>query len=73
MEFFRQQIEAGARQKAEARKLASELKDPLLSELKQLLQAHDRVTAIKKYSQETGSDMTTAVQVIDVLESPDHR
>jgi hypothetical protein len=73
MEFIQQQIREGERQKAEARKRVAELKDPLLSELKQLLQAHDKIGAIKKYRKETGADMTTAVQVINELEpAPGH-
>jgi hypothetical protein len=73
MEFVQQQIREGERQKAEARKRAAELKDPLLSELKQLLQAHDKIAAIEKYRKETGADMTIAVQVINELEpAPSH-
>lgn len=68
LEFIQKQMQEGERQKAEARKRVAELKDPLLSELKQLLQAHDKIGAIKKYSKETGADMTTAVQVINELE-----
>ena len=72
LEFIQQRIQAGERQKAETRKRVSELKEPLLSELKQLLQAHDRVGAINKYSKETGTDLTTAVQVVDELEAADN-
>jgi hypothetical protein len=59
--------------KAEAAKLASELKEPLLSELKRLLQQGHRGEAIKKYSKEAGTDMTTAVQVINALESANNQ
>jgi len=73
MEFVQQQIREGERQRAEARKRVAELKDPLLSELKQLLHANDKIGAVERYRKETGADMTTAVQVIDQLESPaDH-
>ena len=68
LEFIQQQTREGERQKAEARKRVAELKDPLLSELKQLLQAHDKIGAIKKYRKETGADLTIAVQVINELE-----
>jgi hypothetical protein len=71
LEFIQQQIREGERQKAEVRKRIAELKDPLLSELKQLLQAHDKIGAIKKYSKETGADQTTAVLVIRELEPAD--
>jgi hypothetical protein len=71
LEFIQQRIREGDRQKAEARKRVAELKDPLLSELKQLLQGHDKIGAIKKYSKETGADLTTSVQVINELD-PTH-
>jgi hypothetical protein len=73
MEYVQQQIREGDRQKAVARKRVAELKDPLLSELKQLLHANDKIAAVERYRKETGADMTTAVQVINQLESPaDH-
>jgi hypothetical protein len=73
MEFIQQQIREGDRLRADARKRVAELKDPLLSELKQLLHANDKIAAVARYRKETGADMTTAVQVINQLESPaDH-
>jgi hypothetical protein len=69
MALFQQSQQAAARDKAEAEKLASALKDPLLAELKALLRDGHRATAINKYSTETGSDTTTAVHVIDALTS----
>lgn len=71
MEFFRQRMEEGRRQRGEAKRLAAELKDPLLSQLQSLLKSGDRVGAIKEYSKQTGADLTTAVQVIEVLQGSD--
>jgi hypothetical protein len=73
LEFIRQRMQEGERQRAEARKRVSELKDPLLSDLKHLLKAHDRMGAIKTYRKETGAELTTAVQVIDELEEAEGR
>jgi hypothetical protein len=70
VEFVKQQQEEGLRQKARARQLASEIKEPLLSQIKALLSAGDRVKAIQKYQSATNSDMSTAVTVIDALGSP---
>jgi hypothetical protein len=73
MEYVQQDVREGERQRADARKRVAELKDPLLSELKQLLHANDKIAAVERYRKETGADMTTAVQVINQLESPaDH-
>ena len=68
MEFFRAQRQAGEKQQAKAQQLASELKDPLLSEIKQLLKEHKRIDAVKKYQAQTGADLTTTVQVINILQ-----
>ena len=69
-EYVRKGMEQAAQQKAQARKLASEIKEPLLSELKSLLATGDRIGAIKKYRETTNTDLTTAHGVIEILDSP---
>jgi ribosomal protein L7/L12 len=63
-------MEKGEKQQAEARKLASQIKAPLLTELKSLLASGDKLAAIKKYRDATGADLTTAHSVIELLASP---
>lgn len=69
MELFRERMKAQEQQKAEAKKLASEIKDPLLGEIQDLLRKGQKVQAIKKYSAATGKDLTTSFQVVDLVEA----
>jgi len=50
--------------------LVSELKDPLLSELKGLIQREELIDAIHRYQAATGADLTTAHGVIEKLRPP---
>jgi hypothetical protein len=67
--FFRERRAAGERQRIHARQLAHDLPQPLLSELKALLVERRRIDAIKRYRAAADVDLTTASQVIDVLEA----
>ncbi|HXZ80952.1 MAG TPA: hypothetical protein VEG30_13565 [Terriglobales bacterium] len=66
--LFRENLEKGRAQREHARELASEIKDPLLTQLKTLVGQGQRIDAVKKYQSATGADLTTAVQVINALE-----
>ena len=68
LQFMRTSQEQGAQQQARAKKLAAAVHDPLLSKLKALLAAQDKIGAITAYRKATGVDLTTAVKVIDILE-----
>jgi hypothetical protein len=68
LQFMRSTQESGARQQAHVKKLALEVREPLLSKIKALLAAHDQIGAIKAYRKATGADTTTAVSVIDIIE-----
>jgi hypothetical protein len=67
--FFREQQVKGQRQRAQAEQLAAGIGEPLRSEIRQLLAEQRRVEAIKKYREASGLDLTTAVQVIDVIQA----
>jgi ribosomal protein L7/L12 len=56
-------------QKEQAQVLVSQLKDPLKSQLLALLKQGQKIGAIKQYQSSTGADLTTAVQVIDALQT----
>jgi hypothetical protein len=71
MAFMRQQLVAWAEQKKKAAQLLADLKDPLRSELTDLLQRGQKLDAIKKYQQAAGVDLTTAVAVINALRQSD--
>jgi hypothetical protein len=68
LQFVRTTQEQGARQQARAKRLAAAVRDPLLSKLKALLAAQDKIGAITAYRKATGADMTTAINVIDIIE-----
>jgi hypothetical protein len=59
-----------AEQEKRAAQLVSELKDPLLSELKGMIQREESIDAIHRYQAATGADLTTAHEVIEKLRSP---
>jgi hypothetical protein len=68
MAFLREQIVIGNEQKRRAAALLADLKDPLLSELKELLSKGQRIDAIKRYQQATGQeDLTLAVIVVKAI------
>ena len=70
MRLMRKMQDEAAQQKAKGKKVASELRDPLLSKIKSLLANHDRVGAIKAYIKATGADASTAASVIDAIQNP---
>jgi hypothetical protein len=59
----------GEEQRQHAVRLAAELKDPLLGELKALVKQQRIVDAVKKYQAAAETDPTTARMVIGVLEA----
>lgn len=59
---------AKEKQKERARLLLQELKDPLLSELTGLLKEGMKIEAWKKYSAETGEDISMAKEVLSYIE-----
>jgi hypothetical protein len=72
LKLFREQMAAGTKQTVNAHKLASELKDPLKSDILGLLQQGRKIDAIKRYQSATGADLTTAVTVINILDGTSH-
>lgn len=68
MKFFHERIAQGHKQQEHANALAAALKPPLRTELKALLKQGRKIDAIKKYQSAAGVDLTTAVQVMNVLE-----
>ena len=68
MAFFRDQAVKGAEQKKRAAELLADLKDPLRSELNDLLRQQQKIDAIHKYQAAAGVDLTTAVGVINALQ-----
>ena len=58
---------AASTQDQRARELVTNLKDPLRSELRQLLRDGRKVSAIMRYSQEVGEDPSVARRVIELL------
>jgi hypothetical protein len=72
MKFMHENLAAGREQKERAQTLASQLQDPLKSELLDLLKQGQKMEAIKKYQSASGTDLTTAVQVINTLQNASH-
>ena len=71
MAFVRENIARGNAQKQRVSRLVTELKDPLLGDLKDLLKQHRKLDAVKKYQQATGQDLTLAVMVMNAID-PEH-
>jgi hypothetical protein len=71
MAYFRKQLADGAEQRKKVAQLVAGLKDPLRSELTDLLRREQKMDAIKKYQQAAGVDLTTAVAVINALQQSD--
>ncbi len=67
LERFREREVRRREQRAQAEALAAGLKEPLVSELKALLAAGRRLDAVRRYREASGTDLTTAVSVVDVL------
>lgn len=65
--WYHDQDRANEEQLARASKLAGELRDPLLSRIKQLIKERCTSDAEKEYQTATGADPATALRVIYVL------
>ena len=65
--LFREKRAADERQQARVKQLADALGDPLLAEIRSLLAQNRRLDAINRYRSAANVDLTTAVQVIDIL------
>lgn len=72
IKYFHENIAQGRRQRQRALALASQLKQPLRARLQNLLRQGRKIDAIHKYQAASGVDLTTAVQVIDVLDAELH-
>jgi hypothetical protein len=70
LQLMRTEQELGAQQQARYKKLAAAVHGPLLSKLKAMLASQDKLGAIDAYRKATGVDMTTAINVIDIIEGP---
>jgi hypothetical protein len=68
MAFMRQKSAEGAEHEKKAAQLLADLKDPLRSELKDLLRQQRKIDAIQKYQAASSMDLTTAVAVINALQ-----
>jgi len=66
--FFRENRKRGEEQRARAEQLASQLSEPVRSEIRALLAQGQRIPAVNRYRETTGVDLTTAKLVIDVLD-----
>ncbi len=65
--WYHDQNRANEEQLARASKLAGQMRDPLLSKIKQLMKEHCTSDAEKEYQTATGADPATALRVIYVL------
>ena len=67
--YFHENIARARQQQLRAQELAAKVKDPLRAQLKSLLKQSRKIDAIHKYQAASGADLTTAVRVVDVLDS----
>ena len=68
MAFLREETIRGNEQKQHVAALVADLKDPLLSELREILKKGQTLDAIKRYQQATGQeDLTLAVMVVRAI------
>jgi hypothetical protein len=70
MKFMLAMQAQAAAQKAKARKLAAKVHEPLLSQIKKLIAAHDSFGAAQAYQKANGGDLATAAAVVDAIENP---
>jgi hypothetical protein len=70
MQFMRALQTQAAAQKAKAKKLAAQVHEPLLSQMKKLIAAHDTIGAAQAYQKANGGDLVTAAAVVDAIEHP---
>jgi hypothetical protein len=68
IKYFQRNMARQRLQRQRARALAAQLKQPLRTQLQDLLKRGRKIDAIHKYQAATGVDLTTAVQVMDLLE-----
>jgi hypothetical protein len=69
IKFFEGQLARGKEQQKRAAALAAAIKPALRTELVDLLNRGRKIDAVKKYRAATGADLTTAVQVMNTLQS----
>ncbi len=69
---YRDNAAANAAALAHYKALASEIKEPLRSELLRLLRAHETASATDRYHQATGQDYKTSMDVINALKTEEH-
>jgi hypothetical protein len=62
--FIRQKAAEGRAQKERVLRLLAELRDPLLSQIKDLLKQHRKIDAVKRYQQATGVQDTAVVVML---------
>lgn len=72
IKYFHENIAQARRQRQRAQALASQVKQPLREQLQSLLRQGRKIDAIHQYKAATGADLTTAVQVVDILDSERH-
>jgi len=70
MAMMHERMAKAREQQRRVEQLVADLKEPLLAELKGLLDQKRVVDAVKKYREASGTDLTTAKMVIDVLRTP---
>jgi len=70
MQFMRTLQTQAAAQKAKAKKLAALVHEPLLSQIKELIAAHDTIGAAQAYQKAKGGDLVTAAAIVDAIENP---
>jgi len=70
MQFMQALQTQAAAQKAKAKKLAALVHEPLLSQIKKLIAAHDTIGAAQAYQKANGGDLVTAAAVVDAIEHP---
>jgi len=68
MKYFNEQMAQRAAAEAHAKTLAAALKPSLRAELIDLLTHGHKIDAVKKYRAASGTDLTTAVEVINLLQ-----
>ena len=66
---YRDNAAANEASLAQYKALAAEIKEPLLSELLDLLRAHKTATATDRYHEATGRDYKTSMYVMNALKT----
>lgn len=69
MKYFDENLAKQHQQQQRAQALAAKVKGPLRAQLKSLLKQERKIDAVHKYQAATGANLTTALQVVDILDS----